>query len=307
METQDTDGETSGQGGNRPSLEIVQAADASPSDPPTDEERERRVECEAQIEHGLSSIRDGGREVGDALIAMHDGKLYRWTHSTIESYLGDRWSMSRAQGYRLMQYSQVMAALSPFGDILPATEAAARPLVPLLNEQKALNAAWREATKKHGDRPTAKQVSEVVDKHRKPKATRRKVTPVSAQTSPNDPTDASGQTSVAEPDSEAEQEPPVEKPPVDVVPGVSEILHIFGDLNTPGWPTGTEMAQLLKSGAVAPSPSVRYAVEWICAFAAEFTGVSLNGDTAPVVSIDKPKPTRSGRRRTLALSEGEET
>lgn len=76
------------------------------------------VEHEAVIERGLGSF----LEVGAALIAIRDGKLYRATHSTFEAYCTDRWQLARNQAYRLIDAAQVVQALSPIGDIVPTTE-----------------------------------------------------------------------------------------------------------------------------------------------------------------------------------------
>ena len=51
--------------------------------------------------------RIGGRdctfiEVGKALLAIRDAKLYRKTHKTFEAYCRDRWEMSRPRAYQLI-------------------------------------------------------------------------------------------------------------------------------------------------------------------------------------------------------------
>ena len=93
-------------------------------------ERDRLAELEQTIERGLQTF----VEVGQALAEIRDGRLYRATHDTFESYLSGRWNISRSRGYRLIDASAVVDALSPFGDI-PANEAQARELVPLLRDE----------------------------------------------------------------------------------------------------------------------------------------------------------------------------
>jgi 16S rRNA G966 N2-methylase RsmD len=65
-------------------------------------------------------------------MAIRDERLYRETHDTFESYLDERWQMSRSRGYRLIDGAQVAALVSPTGDI--ANEAQARELVRVLRD-----------------------------------------------------------------------------------------------------------------------------------------------------------------------------
>jgi hypothetical protein len=87
---------------------------------------------EAIIARGLETFID----VGNALLAIRDKRLYREKHSTFEDYCQDRWGMQRAHAYRLMDAAKVAGYLSPMGDILPASERQARPLSSLEPEQQ---------------------------------------------------------------------------------------------------------------------------------------------------------------------------
>lgn len=75
-------------------------------------------------------------EVGEALLAIRNERLYRANHSTFEDYCQQRWGMKRAQAYRLMDASEVADNLSPIGD-KPTNEAQYRELAALPREMQA--------------------------------------------------------------------------------------------------------------------------------------------------------------------------
>lgn len=132
---------------------------------------EENVELDSHeevIRKGLETF----QAVGAALVAIRDGRLYRNSHATFETYCQDRWSISRPQSYRLMAASEVAENLSPLGDTVPplTNERQARALSKLEPEQQ--REAWVEAvaTAPNGV-VTAAHVQEVVDKKnpKKPK------------------------------------------------------------------------------------------------------------------------------------------
>jgi VRR-NUC domain len=61
-------------------------------------EHKRLDELEAIIERGVQTF----VEVGEALMEIRDSRLYKQTHSSFESYLRERWKMSRPRGYQLI-------------------------------------------------------------------------------------------------------------------------------------------------------------------------------------------------------------
>lgn len=71
---------------------------------------------------------------------------------------------SDATAYRLLQSGRALAQL-PIGSPRPTNESQARELAPLLAEPEQLRQAWAEVVELHPE-PTAKQVREVVEKHR---------------------------------------------------------------------------------------------------------------------------------------------
>lgn len=116
---------------------------------------------ESIIERGLKTF----VEVGNALLAIRESKLYRQDYGTFEEYCQERWGMQRAHAYRLIDAAGVVKSLSPIGDILPATESQARPLTQLEPEEQA--AAWQQAveTAPNG-KVTAAHVQQVVDEYK---------------------------------------------------------------------------------------------------------------------------------------------
>lgn len=120
--------------------------------------------CELLIERGLSTF----VEVGEALLRIRDGRLYRETHRTFEDYCRERWDLKRQRAYELMQASEIVGVLSEISDTvpLPARESHAAELAPLRDEPDELREAWSEAVERHGERPTAAEVREVVDEKR---------------------------------------------------------------------------------------------------------------------------------------------
>jgi hypothetical protein len=75
-------------------------------------EREELANCEAAID----TLRTAFWVAGQALRTVRAAKLYRETHATLEEYVADRWDMSRAQAYRLMEAAPFAERLSPIED-----------------------------------------------------------------------------------------------------------------------------------------------------------------------------------------------
>lgn len=113
--------------------------------------------CEAVIERGLGTF----VEVGEALLAIRNARLYRESHGTFEGYCRERWGMERAHAYRQIQSAEVAALVSPVGDI--PSERVARELAPLRDEPEQMREVWQEARAEAGERePTAAIVREKV-------------------------------------------------------------------------------------------------------------------------------------------------
>jgi hypothetical protein len=121
---------------------------------------------EAIIEKGLRTF----VEVGDALLSIRDGRLYRERNGTFEAYCQERWGISRPRAYQLMDAAKVTANLSTIVDNLPANEAQVRPLARLEPEEQA--GAWGRAveiaTETDGRKVVARHVEQAVEEMRGP-------------------------------------------------------------------------------------------------------------------------------------------
>lgn len=81
------------------------------------------AECEAVIERGRQTF----IEVGNALAAIRDGRLYQATHPNFDAYCRERWGMTRRHADRQIAAAH-RAELRPTG-LRPETERQARRLI----------------------------------------------------------------------------------------------------------------------------------------------------------------------------------
>lgn len=86
-------------------------------------EHNRLVELERTIEAGLKTFVD----VGNALLEIRDGKLYRGTDGTFEEYCGNRWSLTSVQAKRLIDGAIIATNIEPTGSKI-VSESHLRPL-----------------------------------------------------------------------------------------------------------------------------------------------------------------------------------
>lgn len=118
-------------------------------------ESARLAELERTIEAGLTTF----VEVGQALMEIRDGRLYRSEHKTFEAYCRDKWKMGRTYAHRIMAAAQTHETL-PMGN-KPVTERQARPLTKLPSRQQSR--AWAKAIEiAGGQQPTAQQVEQAI-------------------------------------------------------------------------------------------------------------------------------------------------
>ena len=119
----------------------------------------------AVIEDGLSKF----LEVGKALMEINERKLYRETHGTFEAFVSERFGISRAHAYRMIEAAEVESELSPIWRQTPIateikTEGQFRELAKVGTE--ALPDIVEKIAAKceaEGCRPTAKVIKSVVD------------------------------------------------------------------------------------------------------------------------------------------------
>lgn len=84
--------------------------------------------CEA----ALDNLRMAFWAAGKALQTVRDGRLYRDSYATFEDYCADRWDMTRAQAYRLIDAWPLAERLSPMGDKI--NERQVRELLPVVQD-----------------------------------------------------------------------------------------------------------------------------------------------------------------------------
>lgn len=140
----------------------------------TVEEEKRFEELEKIIKKDLKSF----VRVGMALKEINENKLYRHKYNSFKDYLKVVWDISKTYAYNQIQAFDVIENLKqdvlncghleskiPDQDnvisILPHNEAQTRPLTLLSPIQQV--AAWKKVLKKTKSKPTALEVSKVVD------------------------------------------------------------------------------------------------------------------------------------------------
>lgn len=115
---------------------------------------------EAVIERGLGTF----VEVGEALMAIREQRLYRAAHGTFEEYCRARWGMARRTAYQLMDAAEVVQNVRNCAHSLPANEAQARPLAALATPALQRE-VWQEVVETAGDHGiTAEWVRRAVER-----------------------------------------------------------------------------------------------------------------------------------------------
>ena len=100
------------------------------------------TEHEAVIERGIQTF----YEVGIALADIRDRKLYRAEHGTFEDYCQQRWQMSKAHAYRMIDAAEVVSPIGDSGLPLPANEGQARELGRVPEAERAT--VWAETVER---------------------------------------------------------------------------------------------------------------------------------------------------------------
>jgi len=126
---------------------------------------------EATIDRGLKTF----YEVGNALVAIRDGRLYRGQFDTFEDYCQGRWGIARNYANKMIAAAGIIRNLgtivptdaSPIVGILPVNEAQTRPLALLEPEQQ--REAWQRAVESAPNgKVTGAHVARVVEDMRSP-------------------------------------------------------------------------------------------------------------------------------------------
>lgn len=93
----------------------------------TQNEKQQLEKHESTISRGLCTF----FEVGAALLAIREGRLYREAYGTFENYCQRRWDFSRVRAHQLIDAAETRTLLTGVNkDVpLPSNEAQTRPLV----------------------------------------------------------------------------------------------------------------------------------------------------------------------------------
>lgn len=114
--------------------------------------RSQLAQCEEVIERGLDSF----IEVGNALLQIREGRLYKDDYDNFEDYCRERWDMC---GRRARQLTDAAEAIQNIGSgtMVPQSERQIRPIttLPPSRQRQAWTAAVESSPK---GKPTAKQV-----------------------------------------------------------------------------------------------------------------------------------------------------
>jgi hypothetical protein len=116
----------------------------------------------ATCEAALDNLRVAFWAAGKALQVIRDAGLYRAGHGTFEDYVEQRWDMSRAQAYRLIEAWPLAERLSPIGDKI--NESQIRELLPVASRhgQDAAAIVYQAVAETDGVRVTAAVLRDVV-------------------------------------------------------------------------------------------------------------------------------------------------
>jgi hypothetical protein len=97
-------------------------------------------------------------EVGAALAAVRDGRLYRADYGTFEAYCQERWGMTRRNANHLIGAVEVVETLGTTVP-KPTSERQARALGKVPEAERA--EVWQEAHERSGGKPTAKLIEQL--------------------------------------------------------------------------------------------------------------------------------------------------
>jgi hypothetical protein len=131
------------------------------------EEAARLQACELVIREGLSTFLD----VGNALLEIRHGKLFRSTHRSFEAYSRERFGLQRRRAYAIMETAEVVRGIAESGyeGLLPQREFHARALAEVPEADRAT--VWATVTadsQKTGKLPTARQIREATSQFKTP-------------------------------------------------------------------------------------------------------------------------------------------
>jgi hypothetical protein len=126
--------------------------------PLTPSEQQQLTELETAIERGFQTF----LEVGAALAAVRDARLYRAEYATFEDYCQARWGMTRRNANHLIGAVDVVDSLGTTVP-KPSNERQARALGKVPEGERP--EVWKEAHERSGGKPTAKLIEQIASEH----------------------------------------------------------------------------------------------------------------------------------------------
>ncbi len=109
------------------------------------DEVEQLAACEATIAAGLADF----LRVGESLLTISRGKLYRETHRTFEDYCRQRWGLPRHTAYQKIRTAEAYANVCNCEHFPPVNEYQLRQLFPLPTPELQCE-AWQRAVARGG-------------------------------------------------------------------------------------------------------------------------------------------------------------
>ncbi len=125
--------------------------------------------CETVIARGIHAFND----VGNSLVRVRDGRLYRARYSTFEEYCEARWQISRSRAYQLVGATETLSTIVDKIDVPPPTnEGQLRALAAVPEDDRA--DVWTEAHERTDGKPTAAAIRSAAEE----RADRREPAPL---------------------------------------------------------------------------------------------------------------------------------
>jgi hypothetical protein len=116
-------------------------------------------------------VKHEAQELWTKLVRLYEGGAHTALgYESWAAYMGAEFGVGQSRAYQLLDAGRVVAAIDGHSTIvepLPANEAQARGLAPLLRDEQEVVEAWRDACARAeslGTRPTTKIVRAAVDK-----------------------------------------------------------------------------------------------------------------------------------------------
>ena len=127
----------------------------------TREESIALADCEQRIERGMKTF----IEVGQALAAVRENRLYRADYDTFESYCQGRWGFTRQRAQQITAAADLVTTIVDAGLPAPTNEGQARELGKVPEPERA--EVWKKTVERTEGKPTAAAVRESAEELRK--------------------------------------------------------------------------------------------------------------------------------------------